>query len=120
MPHTIACRGRVPLDVNNPLPPRGDLGNLDARFQSFCPEAEYVTLRLDARHNLEFWAEPRFSLTELAAFLLEEEGIELTWRRDTRHHYETVPVTMQLANGAQFQTKMIKNMSDVNVGEYLT
>jgi hypothetical protein len=121
MPYQLECRGRVPLDRNSPFLRGGSAqGKLDARLQSFDPETGEVVLRLDARHNQEFWAEPFFTLAQLADFLLEEEGIELKWSRAARHTYETEPCTIRLENGTQIQTVRIKNRADVNVSEYTT
>ncbi len=84
MPHSIVCRGRVPINCSDPWAVEQmkgrDLGRMEARLDSYCEETEEVKLRLDALHSLEFWAEPRFTLQQLKQFLLEEYSLELSWK----------------------------------------
>lgn len=97
--NNVQCRGRVPVNHRDmELMPENryrDLGQLDARLDSFHPATEEVVLRLDAWQCLEFWAEPRFSLAQLRDFLREEAGLELQWR----------PI-----NGTMFESEVISRM----------
>ncbi len=75
----LACRGRVPT-TTTPAPSGMDPGSIEAtRLQSYCPDTEQITIRLDTPRALEFWAEVKLTLPQLQTWL-RAEGVEMSWR----------------------------------------
>lgn len=75
----LECRGRVPT-TTTPVPSGMDPGSIEAtRLQSYCPDTEQITIRLDTLRALESWAEVKLSLPQLQTWL-RDEGVELSWR----------------------------------------